>query len=129
MPTLWPLRKDRPCIEVLLPRPKRSVIRRLLADSGAGSLSSVVQLVFRDRDCVKTGGPVIGKVKLGGAYAGEYPVYLVEVRIPSLNFRDFVPAAGVSRVPDGFDGIACFRFLNRFHYGNFADVHKFGLGQ
>jgi hypothetical protein len=54
-------------------------------------------------------------------------VYLVEVRIPALKFRDFVPAAGVSRVPDCFEGIACFRFLNRFHYGNFADGTRFGL--
>jgi hypothetical protein len=26
-----------------------------------------------------------------------------------------------------FDGIACFRFLNRFTYGNFGDPGQFGL--
>jgi hypothetical protein len=127
MPTLWPLRHDRPCIQVVLPRPKRSVVRRLLADSGAGSRSSIVQLVLRERDCVPAVNELIGEVTLGGSYSGTYPVYLVEVRIPFLNFSDFVTVAGVSHVPDGFDGIACFKFLNRFHYGNFGDADIFGL--
>jgi hypothetical protein len=30
-------------------------------------------------------------------------------------------------VPRPFDGIACFRFLNRFTYGNFGDPNQFGL--
>ncbi|HUY31727.1 MAG TPA: hypothetical protein VMV69_03030 [Pirellulales bacterium] len=29
--------------------------------------------------------------------------------------------------PAGFDGVACFGFLNRFTYGNFGDPHQFGL--
>jgi hypothetical protein len=29
--------------------------------------------------------------------------------------------------PTGFDGIACFRFLNRFTYGNFGAATHFGL--
>src|SRR5207249_3053747 len=36
-----------------------------------------------------------------------------------------VPVVGVFRVPPGFDGIAGFRFLNRFHYGNSADPSSF----
>ena len=30
-------------------------------------------------------------------------------------------------VPRGLDGLACFRFLNRFSYGNFGDPGQFGL--
>lgn len=127
MPTLWPLRHSRPCIEIVLPRPKRSVIRRLLADSGAGSRASIVQLLLRERDCIQTAQPAIGEVTLGGSYSGQFPVYLVEVQVPSLKFSELVTVAGVSHVPDGFDGIACFKFLNRFHYGNFADADGFGL--
>jgi hypothetical protein len=36
-------------------------------------------------------------------------------------------AAGVPNALLGFDGIACLRFLGRFHYGNFADPDAFGL--
>jgi hypothetical protein len=45
----------------------------------------------------------------------------------SLDFIDSVPAEGVANVPDSFDGIACFKFLNRFHYGNFRNSNSFGL--
>jgi hypothetical protein len=34
---------------------------------------------------------------------------------------------GVRSVPAGFDGIACFAFLDRFTYGNFGDPGQFGL--
>ncbi|MGH7136646.1 MAG: hypothetical protein ACREHD_12965 [Pirellulales bacterium] len=40
---------------------------------------------------------------------------------------DTVSAVGVPSPPAGFDGIGCFRFLNRFTYGNFADHGQFGL--
>jgi hypothetical protein len=33
----------------------------------------------------------------------------------------------VPAYPVGFGGIACFRFLNRFTYGNFGDPNQFGL--
>jgi hypothetical protein len=52
---------------------------------------------------------------------------LVAVRIPALNFDEPVPAVGVSQVPHGFDGIAGFKFLSRFHYGNFGTPDQFGL--
>ena len=66
-------------------------------------------------------------VSLRGAYSGHFPVYLIRVQLPSLQFDDGVPAVAVARVPTGFDGIACFRFLNRFTYGNFGDPGSFGL--
>jgi hypothetical protein len=69
----------------------------------------------------------MGQVHLGGAYSGWFNVHSIEVRIPRLKFAEAVPVVGVPQVPEGFDGIACFRFLNRFHYGNFGDQDRFGL--
>ena len=69
----------------------------------------------------------MGQVHLGGAYSGWFNVYLIEIQIAKLSFSGFVSVAAVPRVPDGFDGIACFKFLNRFHYGNFGDADRFGL--
>ena len=51
---------------------------------------------------------------------GSFPVYLVDVQIPELAFQDAVPAVGVPTTPQGFDGVACYKFLSRFNYGNFA---------
>lgn len=70
---------------------------------------------------------LMGRVRLGGAYSGPFPLYLVEIRIPQINYREPVPVVGVSRVPQGFDGIAGFKFLNQFHYGNFGNADCFGL--
>jgi len=30
-------------------------------------------------------------------------------------------------LPPGFNGLACFGFVNRFTYGNFGDPSQFGL--
>jgi hypothetical protein len=70
----------------------------------------------------------LGQVQLGRAYSGWFNVYSLDVRIPRLGFAEAVAVVGVPHVPDGFDGIACFKFLNRFHYGNFGDAGTFGLG-
>jgi hypothetical protein len=51
----------------------------------------------------------------------------LKVQVPSLGFVHNLRAVGVPSVPAGFDGIACFRFLNRFHYGNFGDPSHFSL--
>jgi hypothetical protein len=51
----------------------------------------------------------------------------LRVRIPTLGFDQEVRAAGVPSIPAGFDGIACFAFLDRFTYGNFGDPDQFGL--
>ena len=98
-----------------------------MADTGAGTRQSVFQLILEDNDCLQSGGILMGHVQLGGAYSGSFPVYLVKVRIPLLNFDEPVPVVGVSQVPSGFDGIAGFKFLNRFHYGNFGNPDCFGL--
>ena len=73
------------------------------------------------------GGIATHDVALGGAYTGTYPVYSIRVRLATLGFDQPVSAVGVASPPRGFDGIACFVFLNRFTYGNFADQVKFGL--
>ena len=126
-PVHWPLTHDRPHIEVTLTRSKPPLVRRLIADTGAGTLQAMFQLVLDEQDCLRSRGKLVGQVTLGGAFSGQFPVYLVEVHIPALSFLDSVPIVGVQRVPPDFDGIACFRFLNRFQYGNFGDPDSFGL--
>jgi hypothetical protein len=64
---------------------------------------------------------------LSQAYAGSRDVYRVRVRIPELGFDQALSVAGIPAGPSGFHGIACFRFLNRFTYGNFGDPGQFGL--
>jgi hypothetical protein len=66
-------------------------------------------------------------VTLGGAYVGSFPLYDVAVQIPALGFARNLRVVGVPSAIAGFDGIACFRFVNRFQYGNFGDAGTFGL--
>jgi len=128
-PAQWPVQNDRPSIQVVMPVRSggQDLNRRLVADSGAGSQQSVFQLILAETDCLQCGGILMGQVQLGGAYAGWFGVYLVSIRIPPLNFDEPVPAVGVSQLPPGFDGLAGFKFLNRFHYGNFGNPAYFGL--
>jgi hypothetical protein len=98
-----------------------------VADTAAGTRQSVFQLVLLEADCLRCGGIPMGRVQLGGAYSGSFPLYLLAVRISQLNFDEPVPVVGVPLVPQGFDGIAGFRFLSRFHYGNFGGPDTFGL--
>jgi hypothetical protein len=128
-PVQWPLQNDRPVIQVVLSAVSggQDMVRSLLADSGAGSQQTIFQLLLAEMDCLRAGGVVMGQVQLGGAYAGWFRLYLVRVRIPALNVNEPVPIVGLSQVPHGFDGIAAFKFLNRFHYGNFGNPASFGL--
>jgi hypothetical protein len=103
-PAQWPLQHDRPVIEVVLPSLGGGPgLRSLVADTGAGSRRSVFQLILAENDCVQCGGVLMGRVRLGGAYSGTFPVYLVDVRVSRLNFDEPVPAVGVSQVPQGFE--------------------------
>jgi hypothetical protein len=52
---------------------------------------------------------------------------VIRAEIPALGFRKALWAVAVSSPPSGFDGTACFRFLNQFTYGNFGDAKQFGL--
>jgi hypothetical protein len=128
-PIRWPLRHRRPTIAVTLPQAKGKRVRRLIADTGAGTDQAIFELLLREADCRGSGNPpVLGLVHLGGAYSGWFNVYSLDVRISRLGFAEAVAVVGVPHVPEGFDGIACFKFLNRFHYGNFGDADTFGLG-
>jgi hypothetical protein len=49
------------------------------------------------------------------------------MQIPTLGFDQYLRAVAVPHLPIGFDGVACFRFLSRFTYGNFGDPDQFGL--
>jgi len=73
------------------------------------------------------GGVPFKTVTLGGAYIGAHPIYVIPIQIPALKLNDNVFVVGVPAPPAGFDGIACFRFLNRFTYGNFGNKSEFGL--
>jgi len=125
----WPLLADCPRIQVNLTRATSGqvMVRNLLADTGAGTSQAGFELLLDEQDCLSCGGWPIQPVMLGGAYSGSFPVYLVRVQVPGVAFDRHVPAVGVPRSPSGFNGIACFRFLNRFTYGNFGDPAGFGL--
>lgn len=124
----WPLLHGRPRIEIVLNHllDSRETTRNLLADTGAGSESAVFELLLDEDDCV-TCGNVLGTTQLGGAYSGSFPLYGVRVQIPQIGFDRDVRVVGIPSPPSGFDGIAGFRFLNRFTYGNFGDKGQFGL--
>ncbi len=125
---LWPLRRGRPCVQVVLTplAGGQPLVRTVLADTGAGSDKAGVDLILDENDCLLCGLP-LKLVRLGRAYAGTFPTYDLPVHIPALGFNQPICAVGVPSVPVGFDGIACFSFLNRFTYGNFGDPNQFGL--
>ena len=125
----WPLRIERPVIEVVLTLAHggQKTVRSLLADTGAGAQQAAFELVLDEHDCVLAGGKSTHAIELGGSYSGSYPLYAVRVEVPQLNFADDVFAVGIPTPPLGFDGIAGFRFLNRFTYGNFGNRLTFGL--
>jgi hypothetical protein len=125
----WSLNRGRPIVEVVLSLVQggQKVQRTLLADTGAGAAHDPFDLVLDEVDCLMCGGTPSMIVNLGGSYAGSYPIYGIPIEIPQLNFNDYLLVAGVANAPVGFDGIACFRFLNRFTYGNFGNTSEFAL--
>lgn len=125
----WSLLRDRPRVQVLLTpwRRSQSISRNLLADTGASSSSAPFDLLLDVQDCLACGARLSQMIVLRSAYRGSYPVFWLRVQIPDLNFDLPLRVVGVPTVPVGFDGIACFRFLNRFTYGNFGDSKQFGL--
>lgn len=125
----WPLLRGRPSvgIDLSLAADGQALARSLLADSGAGSRNSSFELILDEDDCLLCGGIPTSLVTLNGAYVGSFPLYDIAVQLPALGFEEVVRAVGVPSLPAGFDGIARFRFLNRFTYGNFGDPDHFGL--
>lgn len=122
----WPLHQARPIVEVTFIS-VRDQSRRLIADTGAGSSRDTFHVILTEDDCLYCGGFPVDVVRLRGAYAGRFPVYSLRVRIDALGYTGSVYAAAVRDVHPGFDGFACFRFLRRFHFGNFGDPDGFGL--
>src|SRR5262245_48717794 len=110
---LWRLHQRRPCIEIVLIRAAdaQPQVRRLLADTGAGTAQSGFERLLSPADCRMAGGTASRPVSLRGAFAGQFPVFLIRVQIPALQFDNGVPAVAAAKVPPGFDGIACLRFL------------------
>lgn len=124
----WLLRRGRPCVEVVLTLPPSGLNqpRALLADTGAAR-TAAFGLLLSENDCLLYGGKLDQPIKLRGAYSGTFPTYVLRVRLPALGFDQNLRVVGVPSVPAGFDGIACFAFLDRFTYGNFGDASQFGL--
>lgn len=84
-PVRWPLRSRRSAIALTLPQARGKRVRHLIADTGAGFDQATFELLLREADCQGSGEPpAMGQVHLGGAYAGWFNVYLVEVRIARL---------------------------------------------
>jgi hypothetical protein len=70
-----------------------------------------------------------GTLRLGGAFTGSFPTFWIPVSIPGAGFSSFCVAVAAPslQLPRQLHGIACFRFLNQFTYGNFGDPDRFGL--
>jgi hypothetical protein len=105
----------------------QKVTRRLLADTGAGTLKARFEILLDEHDCLLCGANPAGSTSLQGAYAGSFPLYLIPIEIPLLGFSDDLVVVGIQHPPSSLDGIAGFAFLNRFTYGNFGDPLAFGL--
>ncbi len=125
----WPLRHGSPAVRVVLTLAagNHPLSLDLLADTGAGNSTARVELILEENDCLLCGGQPRAPIVLGGAYTGSFPVYQLRVQVPQLGFDVPIHVVGVPTNPQGFDGIAGFRFLNRFTYGNFGNPTEFGL--
>lgn len=126
---LWPLHSDQPAVQIVLTAHNQNppAILDLLADTGAGDASCPFDLLLRRNDCLQYGGVLTQSLTLGGAYTGLYSIYRIRVRIPQLLFDRRLDAVAIPICPRGFAGIAGFRFLRRFTYGNFGHPDQFGL--
>lgn len=125
----WSLNQGRPTVEIVLTLAlgSQKMTRVLLADTGAGSDRAGFELVLDEDDCLLCTTTAMGQVQVRGAYSGSYPIYGIRVEVPQLTFAGRIRVVGVPTTPTGLDGIAGFRFLNRFGYGNFGDKGQFGL--
>ncbi len=128
----WPLEGNRPIVKVQLidTATGHLVTQTLLADTGAGGLEAPFDLILDASDCQRYMGlRSSNDIGLGGAIVGTYPIYAMQVQTPELSVAQRVRVVAVpdTACPARLDGIACFRFLSSFTYGNFGDRHLFGL--
>jgi hypothetical protein len=80
-------------------------------------------------DCRLFGLNQVGLVHLVGAYSGDFPLVMVRAAIPALQVARNLIAVAIpsAQMRPGTDGLAGFRFLNSFHYGNFGNPEQFGM--
>jgi len=127
----WPLQKDRPVIQITFfaAEGEQVFTRTLLADTGGGRRHSRWDVILSTDDCRLFGLNQVGVVHLEGAYAGDFPLVMVHAALPALEGTRELVAVAIppEQMRLGTDGLAGFRFLNSFHYGNFGDPGQFGL--
>ncbi len=127
----WLLVAGQPVIQIELQETNSglTLTRTLLADTGGGSALMPVHLALSVEDVARCGGIFRGYVGAGGAIEGNFKVYAVDTLIPDLNLVSLVNVMAVpaETLPAGLQGIACFRLLNSFTYGNFGNPAEFGL--
>ena len=128
---LWPLQNGQPVISIYLRDVETEVLspRVLLADTGAGDAFTAVELILIQRDGERFGREWLGNAQAGGFVRGNFEIQLVPIVIPALNVARLATALLIppSELPQGLSGIAGFRLLNKFSYGNFGDPKRFGL--
>jgi hypothetical protein len=88
-----------------------------------------MEFVLGEHDARLYGAGSAGSLQLGGAFTGAFPAVWCHVSVPGVGFASLCVAFAVpsARLPRNLAGISCFRFLNRFTYGNFGDSGVFGL--
>lgn len=127
----WPLQDDRPVIKLAFFSTEggREYTRTLLADTGGGRWNSRWDVILSTDDCRLFGLNQVGLVHLGGAYSGNFPLVMVRAAIPALQITCKLVAVAIplAQLRPGTDGLAGFRFLNSFHYGNFGNPEQFGI--
>src|SRR5262245_50150061 len=104
---VWPLVGGRPAVEVVLTQTSgnQSWPRFLLADTGAGSSGSGMELILNEQDCLLCGGTPDQPVTLGRAYTGSFPTYVLRIQVPALGFDHRLRIVGAAVLPSGFTGI------------------------
>ena len=127
----WPLQNGQPVISLYLRDVKTGVLspRTLLADTGAGDAFTSVELILSERDGRKFGQEWVGNAQAGSFVRGNFEIQLVPIELPALGVSRLAAALIIpaAELPHGLDGIAGFRLLNAFAYGNFGDATRFGL--
>ena len=122
---------DCPAVETELREPYSgfTATRTLLADTGARRRFGPADLILWPADTARFGISEVASAGVSGALQGQFRVFLVEIEMPALRLVRSVRALSVpsSHFFPGFDGFACFRFLNTFTYGNFGNPAEFGL--
>jgi len=127
----WPLLRGRPQVQIVLTLMTGAPLspRTLLADTGAGSRFSGIELILEEDDCLLCGAVAGSSVTLGGAYVGSFPLYDVLVQIPALRFTSNLLVVGVPSAPAGEGGIACFSFPIASITATSATLDNLGLSR